>query len=116
MHAERLVQKFGCRTSHGKRIKERGRGRSLAACAVHRTRRRALEHSADYAAASAADSGSGSSRTLRIIPAALCFSDRSSDARSNSLLARVINLLLDFASRVVPSPNADFDAIVVLTS
>jgi len=34
----------------------------------HRPRRRALEHSADYAAAAAADSGLGSSRTLRIIP------------------------------------------------
>jgi len=41
-----------------------------------RTRRRALEHSADYAAASAADSGSGSSRTLRIMPSALCFCGR----------------------------------------
>jgi len=33
----------------------------------HRPRRRALEHSANYAAASAADGGSGSPRTLRII-------------------------------------------------
>jgi len=54
---------------------ECGLGHSSAACAAHRTRRRALEHSADYAARSA-DGGSGSSRTLRIMPSALCFSGR----------------------------------------
>jgi hypothetical protein len=58
-----------------KRLNECGLGRSSAACAAHRTRRRALEHSADYAARSA-DCGSGSSRTLRIMPSALCFCGR----------------------------------------